>query len=779
MTRAASFTIIWTPKNIQLTLGLGDIRDIAASFVSNTNMSDVDLWVVPELQPFVRLAPNHFDTVVAGSSYSVSIHFSVPLGTGTRLYDGTIHARIGSATYPQTLKIKLNIVTAAKTIGSAGGEVITPDLNVNLQIPPGALDADTLITICYDDGNLNLGQLGNMISLGPEGTIFQIPAALIVTYDPSSLPYNANERDILFGRLGDFDTWEVFENFQLDITNNRISSLITHFSTFGVLYSIFTDTSGFKLRFPLDNYTPQNVPISAFFDHNHTSPNSYYPDGKISAFSGEIAIGRKDSSGTYTNASQWYYPSSFGRCYGFSNNCSTSFYGNGNYTGGGEADFLFYDGHPGIDFPVRGVIVKAAEAGTVHYGRECIGGVWLNEIWIDHKNGYKTRYLHLSTRLAGDGLDVGKGDVIGVSGQMACPGDPQKAWHLHFEVQYNSVPVDPYGWGGFYSDPYKRVNPYLWEVGSPIKYKNIPSEYKCDSDNDGIPDEIDQGVCDTYEFQLKWGSYGTGNGQFYKPSGIAVDSNGFVYVSDFNNRIQKFDSNGNFITKWGSYGTGNGQFDMIWDIAVDSNNIVYALDFFNYRIQKFDSNGNFITKWGSKGSGDGQFFGSYGIAVDSSGFVYVADAYNYRIQKFDSNGNFITKWGSIGSGDGQFLYPCGIAADKNGNVYVVDYNKHQIQKFSSNGNFLGKWGNGGSGDGQFHLPWGIAVGSNGFVYVADTYNYRIQKFDSKGNFITTWGNYGSGDGQFNIPWRLSVNLNGDVYVCEIQDNHRIQKFVCR
>ena len=41
------------------------------------------------------------------------------------------------------------------------------------------------------------------------------------------------------------------------------------------------------------------------------------------------------------------------------------------------------------------------------------------------------------------------------------------------------------------------------------------------------------------------------------PKGIATDSSGNVYVADMdNNRIQKFDSNGNFITKWGSHGTG-------------------------------------------------------------------------------------------------------------------------------------------------------------------------------------------------------------------------------
>ena len=66
---------------------------------------------------------------------------------------------------------------------------------------------------------------------------------------------------------------------------------------------------------------------------------------------------------------------------------------------------------------------------------------------------------------------------------------------------------------------------------------------------------------EAYRFELMWGAPGTGNGQFNEPAGVAVDASGSVYVADKgNNRIQKFDSNGNFITQWGSAGTDNGQF---------------------------------------------------------------------------------------------------------------------------------------------------------------------------------------------------------------------------
>ena len=291
-------------------------------------------------------------------------------------------------------------------------------------------------------------------------------------------------------------------------------------------------------------------------------------------------------------------------------------------------------------------------------------------------------------------------------------------------------------------------------------------------------------------FELKWGTEGSGNGQFSAPGGVAVDSSGNVYVADiFNNRIQKFDSSGNFLLKWGAYGFGDGQFRDPTDVAVDSSGNVYVVDRNNTRIHKFDSSGNFILKFGScpadsKCDEDGQLHIPNGLAVDSSGNVYVADTNNHRIQKFDSSGNFLFKWGayggeggvtSNGSGDGQFSAPQDVAVDGSGNVYVAESGNNRIQKFDSSGNFLLKWGTPGFGDGQFNQPSGVAVDSSGNVYVADKFNDRIQKFDSSGNFLLTWGTFGSGDGQFDGPQNVAVDSFGNVYVAD-RRNNRIQKF---
>src|ERR687896_425551 len=131
-----------------------------------------------------------------------------------------------------------------------------------------------------------------------------------------------------------------------------------------------------------------------------------------------------------------------------------------------------------------------------------------------------------------------------------------------------------------------------------------------------------------------------------------------VFVVDYANiRIQKFDTDGKFITKWGTEGDAKGQFKIPHSVAVDSSGIVYVTDMIDLSVKKFTGDGNFIAKWGSKGSGDGEFRHPHGIAIDSSGSVYVTDMTNLNIQKFTGDGKFITSWGGKGDSNGKFMAP--------------------------------------------------------------------------------------------------------------------------
>jgi len=93
-------------------------------------------------------------------------------------------------------------------------------------------------------------------------------------------------------------------------------------------------------------------------------------------------------------------------------------------------------------------------------------------------------------------------------------------------------------------------------------------------------------------------------------------------------------SSGAFDRKWGTQGTGDGEFDSPLDVAVASNGSVYVVDHGNHRVQKFTSEGVFVSKWGTEGTGDGEFDYPVGVAVASDGSVYVSETEGNRIQKF-------------------------------------------------------------------------------------------------------------------------------------------------
>ena len=300
--------------------------------------------------------------------------------------------------------------------------------------------------------------------------------------------------------------------------------------------------------------------------------------------------------------------------------------------------------------------------------------------------------------------------------------------------------------------------------GSIVPVTNIAINlYVADRDNDRIQKFDGNG-----NFILAWGSQGSGNGQFKKPQNVAIDSLNNIYVADHDNdRIQKFSSSGNFLLKWGSLGTGDGQFKHPIGIAVDTLDNIYAADLDNDRIQKFDSAGNFLLKWGSFGTTDGKFKKPQDVTTDSSNNVYAADGDNDRIQKFSSSGNFLLKWGSQGSDDGELKHPQDVTVDSLGNVYVADRDNDRIQKFDSAGNFLLKWGSQGIGDGQFKKPYSVTADNSDNIYVADSDNDRIQKFDGNGNFLLKWGSQGSDDGQFVHPQGLEYVPAGCVSNCEL------------
>jgi sugar lactone lactonase YvrE len=322
---------------------------------------------------------------------------------------------------------------------------------------------------------------------------------------------------------------------------------------------------------------------------------------------------------------------------------------------------------------------------------------------------------------------------------------------------------------------------------------------------------------------------GTGSGaRFWYPDGIAMDSTGTLYVGDlsasaiFKGRPAIYTPY-TFTTIAGNagYGSADGigsaaRFNEPWGVAVDSAGNVYVTDYNNFTVRKVSPSGVVTTLAGmagisgnADGVGNGArfggsasgFFGSYstgpeGLAVDGVGNLYVADPWNSAIRKVTPEGVVTTLAG--GGTGGPFQYyttvtdgpasvavlagPPSMAVDGDGTIYFVEPHSDLLRKITPDGMVLTVAGmafSAGSIDGtnstaRFRSPYGVAVDGTGNVYVADSGNATIRKVTPAG-VVTTLaglaGNSGSADGtnsaaRFSFPYSLAANSSGDLYVVD-------------
>ena len=252
------------------------------------------------------------------------------------------------------------------------------------------------------------------------------------------------------------------------------------------------------------------------------------------------------------------------------------------------------------------------------------------------------------------------------------------------------------------------------------------------------------------------------------PSGVAYDAQGNLYLADAQNHvIREVSKTSGVITVIAGtgiegYGGDGGpatlaNLDTPTGVAVDSQGNVYIADSHNHRIREIAVGTGTLSTIAGTGtpgfSGDGslstlaQLDDPMGVAVDAGFNVYIADTNNQRIRKV-SAGTITTI-----AGDGEELFtgdggaatsavldsPTGVAVDASGNVYIADRHNQRIREItgttittiagSGGASFSGSF----TGDGAtataatLARPSGVSVDASGNVYIADTGNQRIRQ----------------------------------------------------
>jgi len=145
---------------------------------------------------------------------------------------------------------------------------------------------------------------------------------------------------------------------------------------------------------------------------------------------------------------------------------------------------------------------------------------------------------------------------------------------------------------------------------------------------------------DTLKLLRKIGTTGhnhelTTPGDFAKPSGVAVDKEGNLYVADtLNDRIEIFDADGGFISTFGKNGDGPGYFGRPKGVAIDGDGHIWVADGMQDRVQVFTKEGQLLIAFGGHGLLPGQFQGLVDIAIDKQNRVFTTEIYPGRLQQF-------------------------------------------------------------------------------------------------------------------------------------------------
>lgn len=307
--------------------------------------------------------------------------------------------------------------------------------------------------------------------------------------------------------------------------------------------------------------------------------------------------------------------------------------------------------------------------------------------------------------------------------------------------------------------------------------------------------------------------------QFRSVGGVAVGSDGVIYVSDPSaSRIRRIRADGVIEALAGTgtrgYG-GDGGHALAADftdptrLLIDQAGTLFVAEL--DRVRRIDPSGLVTTilgdgQAGLDGDGGPSAFartaGNEGMAIDGDGNLFIAERAANRVRRIDTRGNVATVagTGAPGSdGDGgaalaaRLNQPVDVDVDGQGNLLIAELAGNRIRRVSTGGTIetiAGVGLPGGAGDGgpataaELHGPQSVVVDSSGAVFIADWNNRRIRRIHPDGTIQTVAGLVGgrveSGgpalESRLTLPLDVVPTLDGNLLIVE-QSARRIRVLI--
>ena len=292
------------------------------------------------------------------------------------------------------------------------------------------------------------------------------------------------------------------------------------------------------------------------------------------------------------------------------------------------------------------------------------------------------------------------------------------------------------------------------------------------------------------------------NSKLFHPAGVAVDSNGNVFIADASNGLLKM------VDPSGVINTFSHPITSIGDVAVSPAGWLAAPDFLQYVINRISWDGGTVSVFagvvrtaalGDHGPATSAYLMEpWGLAADPTGNWYVADSGDQRLRKIGVDQTIGTAAGTgiFGSSvDGpattsNIAQPRALAADSSGNIYfnsacqIRELQNGTLKTVAGTGDCAYRGDGTSALDAQLQFSEGLAADSSGTIYIADTYNNRIRRVNLAAGVITTIAGTGqrgyAGNGtsalqaMMDYPLGLTVDSKGNVYFAD-QNNHRVRK----